>query len=118
MEENYRFDPSNNSVEDDFNFTYEFDPKLMERYITNKKIDEPAYTTLIVMYCILIAFGALGNILVVSSMFLTILFLQKQLWFLIFEIGWAHWEISIENVEVSYSVPVSSGIIFSYIARL
>lgn len=49
------------------NYTYDVDPKLMERYLTNKKIDEPAYTTLIVMYCILIAFGALGNILVVSD---------------------------------------------------
>lgn len=51
------------------NFTYDVDPNLMERYLTNKKIDEPAYSALISFYCILIAFGALGNILVVSNCF-------------------------------------------------
>lgn len=61
--------PTNDSYEE-MNYTYDVDPKLMERYLTNKKIDEPAYTTLIVMYCILIAFGALGNMLVVSDIFI------------------------------------------------
>lgn len=65
MEENDPLDLTTNSFEE-LNTTYDVDPKLMERYLTNMQIDEPAYSTLIVMYCILIAFGALGNILVVS----------------------------------------------------
>lgn len=43
------------------------DPTLMEKYLANKSIDEPAYTTLIVIYCMLIVMGALGNILVVCT---------------------------------------------------
>lgn len=39
---------------------------LLEKYVQNRAIDEPAYTTLIVMYGILIVVGALGNTLVVS----------------------------------------------------
>nr|CAI5851811.1 unnamed protein product [Callosobruchus analis] len=39
----------------------------MERYLTNKDIDEPAYTTLIVLYCFLIIVGALGNTLVIVA---------------------------------------------------
>mgnify|MGYP005983628113 CR=1 FL=1 len=42
------------------------DPKLFDRYIRNRAIDEPACTGLIVMYSVLITLGALGNILVVS----------------------------------------------------
>lgn len=42
------------------------DPKLMDRYLMNRAIDEPAYSTLIVMYSLLIVLGALGNTLVVS----------------------------------------------------
>ncbi|XP_018564523.1 neuropeptide F receptor [Anoplophora glabripennis] len=49
------------------NRSNEVDPKLMERYLTNKGIDEPAYTTLIIMYCFLIILGALGNTLVIIS---------------------------------------------------
>ncbi|XP_074031303.1 neuropeptide F receptor [Leptinotarsa decemlineata] len=49
------------------NDTSDVDPKLMERYLTNKKIDEPAYTTLIILYCFLIVLGALGNTLVIFS---------------------------------------------------
>lgn len=44
----------------------EVDPKILDRYIYNRAIDEPAYTTLIFMYCILIIVGALGNTLLVS----------------------------------------------------
>lgn len=43
------------------------DPKILDRYIYNRAIDEPAYTSLIFMYCALIIVGALGNTLVVSS---------------------------------------------------
>lgn len=50
------------------NRSNEVDPKLMERYLTNKGIDEPAYTTLIIMYCFLIVLGALGNTLVVCKL--------------------------------------------------
>lgn len=42
------------------------DPKILDRYIYNRAIDEPAYTSLIFMYCVLIIVGALGNTLVVS----------------------------------------------------
>ncbi|KAG5876400.1 hypothetical protein JTB14_024283 [Gonioctena quinquepunctata] len=49
------------------NGTNDVDPKLMERYLTNKGIDEPAYTTLIILYCSLILLGALGNTLVIIS---------------------------------------------------
>lgn len=44
----------------------EVDPNILDRYIHNRAIDEPAYTTLIFMYCALIIVGALGNTLVVS----------------------------------------------------
>lgn len=55
-------------IENDyFNDTIDVDPKLMERYLTNKGIDEPAYTTIIVLYCCLIVLGASGNTLVVSN---------------------------------------------------
>ncbi|XP_044754601.1 neuropeptide F receptor [Coccinella septempunctata] len=40
---------------------------LLEKYVRNRAIDEPAYTTLIVMYGILIVVGALGNTLVIIS---------------------------------------------------
>lgn len=43
------------------------DPELVDRYIYNRAVDEPAYTILIIMYSILIAVGALGNTLVVST---------------------------------------------------
>ncbi|XP_019877913.1 neuropeptide F receptor [Aethina tumida] len=43
------------------------DPKLMDRYLMNRAIDEPAYSTLIVMYSVLIVLGALGNTLVIIS---------------------------------------------------
>lgn len=39
---------------------------LVKSYIENRKIDDPAYTILIVLYAVLIVVGALGNILVVS----------------------------------------------------
>lgn len=48
------------------NKSTEVDPKLYDRYLMNKAIDEPAYTILIIMYCLLILMGALGNTLVVS----------------------------------------------------
>lgn len=44
----------------------EVDPTILDRYIYNRAIDEPAYTILILTYCILILVGALGNTLVVS----------------------------------------------------
>lgn len=43
------------------------DPTLLDRYIQNRAIDEPAYSLLILMYGILIIVGALGNTLVVSN---------------------------------------------------
>lgn len=43
------------------------DPDLVDRYLKNKRIDEPACTILIHMYVILIILGALGNALVVSE---------------------------------------------------
>ncbi|CAH0555734.1 unnamed protein product [Brassicogethes aeneus] len=49
------------------NQSKEVDPKLMDRYLMNKAIDEPAYTTLIAMYGVLIVLGALGNTLVIIS---------------------------------------------------
>lgn len=46
--------------------TQNLDPELVYRYISNRAIDEPAYTALIVAYSVLIVVGALGNTLVVS----------------------------------------------------
>ncbi|XP_055587679.1 neuropeptide F receptor isoform X2 [Uranotaenia lowii] len=40
---------------------------LIEQYSTNRKVDDPAYHILIVMYGILIVFGATGNSLVVMA---------------------------------------------------
>lgn len=45
----------------------DFDPKLIEEYMTNRKVDEPAYQILIAMYSLLILVGAAGNTLVVST---------------------------------------------------
>ncbi|KAK5644811.1 hypothetical protein RI129_006111 [Pyrocoelia pectoralis] len=45
----------------------EVDPELVDRYIYNRAVDEPAYTILIIMYSILISVGALGNALVILS---------------------------------------------------
>lgn len=42
------------------------DKKMMEQYMFNRKVDEPAFYILIVMYSILILVGAIGNTLVVS----------------------------------------------------
>lgn len=56
----------NNTWHDVLNKSNEVDPKLYDRYLMNKAIDEPAYTILIIMYCLLILMGALGNTLVVS----------------------------------------------------
>lgn len=46
------------------------DKKMMEQYMFNRKVDEPAYHILIVMYSILILVGAIGNTLVVSYFYL------------------------------------------------
>ncbi|KAL9898029.1 neuropeptide F receptor [Glossina fuscipes fuscipes] len=43
------------------------DPVLIERFSRNRRIDAPWYHILIVLYGILIIFGALGNILVVMA---------------------------------------------------
>ncbi|XP_060529392.1 neuropeptide F receptor [Cylas formicarius] len=64
-EEVHRID--NNTLNEVLNRSNEVDPKLYDRYLTNQAIDEPAYTTLIVMYCFLIVMGALGNTLVIIS---------------------------------------------------
>lgn len=53
-------------VEEVLRKSNEVDPKILDRYIHNRAIDEPAYTTLIFMYLVLIIVGALGNTLVVS----------------------------------------------------
>lgn len=53
--------------------TKDIDPKLIDRYLENRAIDEPAYTTLIIMYSVLIILGALGNTLVVSRIMLYLL---------------------------------------------
>lgn len=44
----------------------EVDPELLNRYVQNRAINEPAFSSLIVAYSILIVVGALGNTLVVS----------------------------------------------------
>ncbi|CAG9860701.1 unnamed protein product [Phyllotreta striolata] len=49
------------------NYSDEQDTLLLDRYLKNRDIDEPAYTILIVLYCILIIVGALGNTLVIAS---------------------------------------------------
>lgn len=56
----------NVSVNEIFRKSKDVDPELVERYIYNRAVDEPAYTILIVMYSLLIVIGALGNTLVVS----------------------------------------------------
>lgn len=62
-------DPSENALTHDeiLNRSKNVDPKLVESYIQNRAIDEPAYSILIVMYSVLIVVGALGNTLVVGS---------------------------------------------------
>ncbi|XP_030745452.1 LOW QUALITY PROTEIN: neuropeptide F receptor-like, partial [Sitophilus oryzae] len=64
-DEIHRFD--NNTLNEVLNKSSTVDPKLYERYLTNKAIDEPAYTVLAVMYGVLIVLGALGNTLVIIS---------------------------------------------------
>lgn len=43
------------------------DPVLIERFTRNRSIDGPWYHVLILLYSVLIIFGALGNILVVIA---------------------------------------------------
>lgn len=57
----------NASVSEIFRKTKDVDPELLERYIHNRAVDEPAYTILIITYSLLIVIGALGNTLVVST---------------------------------------------------
>lgn len=56
----------NHTLNTVLNWSNEVDPKLYDRYLLNKAIDEPAYTILIMMYSFLIILGTLGNLLVVS----------------------------------------------------
>ncbi|XP_055848163.1 neuropeptide F receptor isoform X2 [Episyrphus balteatus] len=49
------------------NVTTRLDPVLLERFTRNRSIDGPWYYILIVMYSVLIVFGAVGNILVVIA---------------------------------------------------
>lgn len=50
-----------------FSEKVEFDPKLLiEQYMLNRKVDDPAFHILIFMYSVLILVGAVGNTLVVS----------------------------------------------------
>lgn len=44
----------------------EVDPELLNRYVQNRNINEPEFSSFIVAYSILIVVGALGNTLVVS----------------------------------------------------
>ncbi|XP_056634838.1 neuropeptide F receptor isoform X2 [Diorhabda sublineata] len=68
MEENYLVTDVNYTFSTDTSNESDYiDSKLMERYLTNKGIDEPAYSTLIVMYCFLMIMGALGNTLVIVT---------------------------------------------------
>uniref|UniRef100_A0A6P7FAM2 Neuropeptide F receptor n=1 Tax=Diabrotica virgifera virgifera TaxID=50390 RepID=A0A6P7FAM2_DIAVI len=60
-------DDNSTSSTDAYNDSDYVDPRLMERYLQNKAIDEPAYTVLIVMYCFLMIMGALGNTLVIVA---------------------------------------------------
>lgn len=59
----------NKTLHEVLNKSSEVDPKLYDRYLMNKAIDEPAYTILIIMYCLLILMGALGNTLVIIAVF-------------------------------------------------
>lgn len=43
------------------------DPVLLERFTRNRSIDGLWYHVLIMLYCVLIIFGAMGNILVVVA---------------------------------------------------
>lgn len=45
----------------------QLDPVLIERFTRNRSIDGPWYHILILLYCVLIIFGSLGNILVVVA---------------------------------------------------
>ncbi|XP_050304823.1 neuropeptide F receptor [Anthonomus grandis grandis] len=63
----HRFD--NNTLNEVLNRSNEVDPKLYERYVMNKAIDEPFYSILIGMYCLLIVMGAVGNTLVIIAVF-------------------------------------------------
>ncbi|XP_059218096.1 neuropeptide F receptor [Stomoxys calcitrans] len=49
------------------NDTLTLDPILLERFTRNRSIDGLWYHVLITLYCVLIIFGALGNILVVIA---------------------------------------------------
>ncbi|XP_055376961.1 neuropeptide F receptor isoform X2 [Condylostylus longicornis] len=49
------------------NLTYSYIMSIIEQYSTNRSITGPWYNILILMYCILIIFGAMGNILVVIA---------------------------------------------------
>lgn len=49
------------------NDTLTIDPVLLERFTRNRSIDGLWYHVLIMLYCVLIIFGAMGNILVVVA---------------------------------------------------
>ncbi|XP_037811236.1 neuropeptide F receptor-like isoform X1 [Lucilia sericata] len=49
------------------NDTFRLDPVLIERFTRNRSIDSPWFHILILMYCVLIIFGSLGNMLVVVA---------------------------------------------------
>ncbi|XP_073817233.1 neuropeptide F receptor [Musca autumnalis] len=49
------------------NDTLPLDPVLLERFTRNRSIDGLWYHVLIMLYCVLIIFGAMGNILVVVA---------------------------------------------------
>lgn len=54
------------------NWTKEFDPELLiNQYMHNRKVDDPAFHILIFMYSLLILVGAAGNTLVVSPSIIT-----------------------------------------------
>ncbi|CAG9860659.1 unnamed protein product [Phyllotreta striolata] len=69
MDYNFTFNIGNFSYMDNIitNYSDYLDTSLLDRYLKNQDIDEPAYTILIVLYCILIVVGAVGNTLVIAS---------------------------------------------------
>lgn len=60
-------DPTEVNASNIINASKQVDQNLIEQFSQNKKIPNPAFNVLIIVYTILITFGAAGNILVVIA---------------------------------------------------
>lgn len=70
-----------NRMSENMNRTISKFGDLLERYLRNRGVDQPAYGILIALYTVIIVVGAMGNALVVSTnnMFVTLSRLNRSM---------------------------------------